>query len=326
MPTGYWSNCSRTGPSRRVTPSPPSAVVPRRGGWRWTSTSPPTTRLRSTDATLIEAMVGFDRVASWAAARQARLLAELAARRPADKAPHIGAAGRVWAASTSPTRSGSPCIWPAGTAVPRVGTGVPAARGAARDARIVGGRAARHREGAGGRRRHLDAAPTTGPRRAGPGPAEGAGADPGPAQGGARPGGAGRGSRGCRGSGTGRRAGTGGWSVTPEADGMASLWALLTATEARRGVHLADPLARGLGLRRPARAWTPAARDILAALLDRPPRPPTPTPTRHRDAGRRRPGRDGGDRRAATRLRGRPIQSGDPRQAADPGRDRPTRP
>ena len=40
------------------------------------------------DATLVEAMVGFDRLASWAAARQARLLAELAARRPSDRAPH----------------------------------------------------------------------------------------------------------------------------------------------------------------------------------------------------------------------------------------------
>ena len=40
------------------------------------------------DDTLIEAMVGFDRVGSWAAARQARLLAELARRRPTDRAPY----------------------------------------------------------------------------------------------------------------------------------------------------------------------------------------------------------------------------------------------
>ena len=33
-------------------------------------------------------MVGFDRLSSWAAARQARLLAELARRRPADTAPY----------------------------------------------------------------------------------------------------------------------------------------------------------------------------------------------------------------------------------------------
>jgi hypothetical protein len=39
------------------------------------------------DAALIEAIVGFDRVGSWASARQARLLAELAARRPADPVP-----------------------------------------------------------------------------------------------------------------------------------------------------------------------------------------------------------------------------------------------
>ena len=43
---------------------------------------------RLSDDTLIEAMVGFDRVASWAAARQARLLDELARRRPTDTAPY----------------------------------------------------------------------------------------------------------------------------------------------------------------------------------------------------------------------------------------------
>ena len=43
---------------------------------------------RLSDETLIEAMVGFDRVASWAAARQARLLDELARRRPTDTAPY----------------------------------------------------------------------------------------------------------------------------------------------------------------------------------------------------------------------------------------------
>ena len=41
---------------------------------------------RLSDETLIEAMIGFDRVASWAAARQARLLDELARRRPSDTA------------------------------------------------------------------------------------------------------------------------------------------------------------------------------------------------------------------------------------------------
>lgn len=43
---------------------------------------------RLSDDTLIEAMIGFDRLGSWAAARQARLLAELAHRRPTDRAPH----------------------------------------------------------------------------------------------------------------------------------------------------------------------------------------------------------------------------------------------
>ena len=37
------------------------------------------------DAALVSAIVGFDRVASWAAARQARLLAEFARRRPGDE-------------------------------------------------------------------------------------------------------------------------------------------------------------------------------------------------------------------------------------------------
>jgi hypothetical protein len=36
------------------------------------------------DATLIDTVIGFDRVASWASARQARLLAEFARRRPGD--------------------------------------------------------------------------------------------------------------------------------------------------------------------------------------------------------------------------------------------------
>ena len=40
------------------------------------------------DESLVEAIIGFDRLTSWAAARQARLLDELAARRPADTAPH----------------------------------------------------------------------------------------------------------------------------------------------------------------------------------------------------------------------------------------------
>jgi len=41
-----------------------------------------------TDEALVEAAVGFDRVSSWASARQARVIAELARRRPRDTAPH----------------------------------------------------------------------------------------------------------------------------------------------------------------------------------------------------------------------------------------------
>ena len=43
---------------------------------------------RMPDESLVEAIVGFDRLASWAAARQARLLDEFARRRPTDRAPH----------------------------------------------------------------------------------------------------------------------------------------------------------------------------------------------------------------------------------------------
>ena len=46
--------------------------------------------------------------------------------------------------------------------------------------------------------------------------------------------------------------------ITPEADGMASLWALLTATQAAGAFTWLTRLARGLGPTTPA-AWTPAA-------------------------------------------------------------------
>ena len=43
---------------------------------------------RLSDAEVVEAIVGFDRISSWAVARQARLIAELARRRPADPVPN----------------------------------------------------------------------------------------------------------------------------------------------------------------------------------------------------------------------------------------------
>jgi len=75
------------------------------------------------DATLVEAMVGFDRLASWAAARQARLLAELAARRPSDRAPHSAR----WACIGSeyaPDEAGVALHLSRGAACARIGTAV----------------------------------------------------------------------------------------------------------------------------------------------------------------------------------------------------------
>jgi hypothetical protein len=41
------------------------------------------------DAHLIDGIVGFERVTSWAGARQARLLAEFTRRRPTDAVPNV---------------------------------------------------------------------------------------------------------------------------------------------------------------------------------------------------------------------------------------------
>jgi hypothetical protein len=43
------------------------------------------------DAGLVDAVVGFERLAAWAAARQARLLAAFARRRPGDDPRAVGA-------------------------------------------------------------------------------------------------------------------------------------------------------------------------------------------------------------------------------------------
>jgi hypothetical protein len=72
------------------------------------------------DDTLIEAIVGFDRTTSWAAARQARLLAELARRRPADPVPN---ADRASVGSRFvPDEVGVALKLARGTAAGRVGT------------------------------------------------------------------------------------------------------------------------------------------------------------------------------------------------------------
>ena len=138
---------------------------------------------RLSDDTLVEAMVGFDRVGSWAAARQARLLAELA-RSP----PHLPAApySARWAGVGSeyaPDRGRGRAAPGARDCLPR-GSGL-ACRLLATlpdNPRVVGGRADRCREGPGDRRRHLDAVAVEVARAVQDrGAAPGAGADPGPA-------------------------------------------------------------------------------------------------------------------------------------------------
>jgi hypothetical protein len=72
------------------------------------------------DTHLIDAIVGFDRVGSWAAARQARLLAEFARRRPADRVPNVD---RPSVASPyAPDEVGIALRWARGTAAARLGT------------------------------------------------------------------------------------------------------------------------------------------------------------------------------------------------------------
>ncbi len=73
------------------------------------------------DNTLIEALVGFDRVASWAAARQARLLAELAARRPTDRAPNSARWAGV-GSEYAPDEAGVALHLSRGAACARIGT------------------------------------------------------------------------------------------------------------------------------------------------------------------------------------------------------------
>ena len=216
------------------------------------------------DATLVEAMVGFDRVASWAAARQARLFAELAARRPADKAPYsarwagvgseyvpdeVGVALHL-TRSTACARVGTACrlltvlpethaLWEAG--------GIDTAKARAVDdatwtlpeelARAVQDRV-------------LPKAPvqTLAQLKAALARAVLA----------VDPDGAEQRHREAR---RDRRV-----VITPEADGMAALWALLTATEAAGAFTWLTRLARGLGSDDP-RSMDARRADILTALL-----------------------------------------------------------
>ena len=72
------------------------------------------------DHALVEAMVGFERVAAWASARQARLFAELAARRPADRAPHTARWANV-GSEYAPDEVGVALHWSRGAACARIG-------------------------------------------------------------------------------------------------------------------------------------------------------------------------------------------------------------
>ncbi len=216
------------------------------------------------DHALIEAIVGFDRVASWAAARQARLLAELARRRPTDQAPYSARWAGV-GSEYAPDEVGVALHLARGTACARVGLAcrllatlpethalweagqIDTAKARAIDdatwmltpelARAVQDRV-------------LPRAPeqTLAQLKAALARAVIA----------ADPDGAEQRHRQAR---RDRRV-----VITPEADGMASLWALLTATQAAGAFTWLTRLARGLGSDDPRSMDTRRA-DILAALL-----------------------------------------------------------
>jgi Domain of unknown function (DUF222)/HNH endonuclease len=219
---------------------------------------------RLSDEGLIEAVVGFDRVASWAAARQARLLAELARRRPADPVPdedrasvgsrfvpdEIGVALKL-ARGTAAGRIGTACrllavlpathaLWEAGRidtlkarAVDEATAVLPDALAAAVEARV------------------LPRAPEQSLPQLRAALARAILA--------VDPDGAAERHREAR---KDRRV-----HVQPEADGMASLWALLTATDAAGAYAWLTRLARGLGKDDPRSMDTRRA-DLLAELLN----------------------------------------------------------
>ena len=219
---------------------------------------------RLSDDTLIEAMVGFDRLASWAAARQARLLAELARRRPTDRAPYSARWAGV-GSEYAPDEVGVALHLARGTACARVGLACrllatlpdtfalwEAGRIDTAKARAIDdatwmlspelARAVQDRV--------LPRAPeqTLAQLKAALARAVLA----------VDPDGAEQRHRQAR---RDRRV-----VISPEADGMASLWALLTATQAAGAFTWLTRLARGLGADDPRSMDTRRA-DILAALL-----------------------------------------------------------
>ena len=219
---------------------------------------------RLSDDTLIEAMIGFDRLGSWAAARQARLLAELARRRPADRAPYSARWAGV-GSEYAPDEVGVALHLARGTACGRIGLAC----------RLLGTLPDTHALWESGqidtaKARAIDDATVVLPdelaravqARVLPRAPEQTlaqlkaalaraviAADPDGAE--AR-------HRQAR---RDRRV-----VITPEADGMASLWALLTATQAAGAFTWLTRLACGLGADDPRSIDTRRA-DILAALL-----------------------------------------------------------
>ena len=217
-----------------------------------------------TDHTLIEAIVGFDRLASWAAARQARLLAELARRRPTDQAPYSARWAGV-GSEYAPDEVGVALRLARGTAVARVGLACRllatlSDTHAAWEAGLIDTAKARaiddatwmlsveHARAVQERVLPRAAEQTLAQLKAALARAVLA----------ADPEGAEQRHRQAR---RDRRV-----VITPEADGMASLWALLTATQAAGAFTWLTRLARGLGPDDPRSMDTRRA-DILAALL-----------------------------------------------------------
>ena len=93
-------------PSDGIEP-PYSPAQMRPSGWLALELDTSTLDVESLDdREVVDAIVGFDRVASWASARQARLLAEFARRRPGDDPQAISSDRPRSRAATRPTRSG----------------------------------------------------------------------------------------------------------------------------------------------------------------------------------------------------------------------------
>ena len=218
-----------------------------------------------TDDVLVEAIVGFDRLASWAAARQARLLVELAARRPADAAPHTARNACV-GSEFAPDEIGVALTLSRGTAAARLAmastllTVLPATHALWESGRIdtpkvraiLDATAVLADEVAVAvQDRVLARAPeqTLAQLKAALARAVIA----------ADPQGADSRHREAR---RDRRV-----VINPESDGMGSLWALLTATDAAGAWQWLTRLARGLGSDDP-RTMDARRADILAALLN----------------------------------------------------------